>query len=126
MVRELSLLLWLSFWVRIDSICKKICLLIKLKYCENSGTDINYRALLTTKKCCAINGVNGKVNLVKTDLVKALEHRISNKVDLLIFNPPFMISEDRTVSTTFYIVCLLSRYKSRARSTQMKNNNSVI
>ena len=55
-----------------------------------SATDINERALLTTKKCCSVNGINGSVQLVATDLTQALTDRLLNSIDLLVFNPPYV------------------------------------
>ena len=63
---------------------------INCVFCRNRATDINQKALLTTQKCCSVNGVDGCVQLVGTDLTKALDYRLRNGIDLLIFNPPYV------------------------------------
>ncbi|XP_054166887.1 methyltransferase N6AMT1-like [Oppia nitens] len=53
------------------------------------GTDFNGKALLTTQKCGIVNGIDGCIQLVGTDLTQAIEERLKHSVDLLIFNAPY-------------------------------------
>ncbi|CAG2173304.1 unnamed protein product [Oppiella nova] len=54
------------------------------------ATDFNGKALSTTRKCGSVNGVEGCVQLVRTDLTQAIESRLSHSIDLLLFNPPYV------------------------------------
>ncbi|CAG2121554.1 unnamed protein product, partial [Medioppia subpectinata] len=58
--------------------------------CLYLATDINEKALLTTRKCGSVNGVNDCVQLVSTDLTEAINHRLHHCIDLLVFNPPYV------------------------------------
>lgn len=53
------------------------------------GTDINFRACQTSKKCARYHN-QSSIQIVNTDLAESLVDRLENKVDLLIFNPPYV------------------------------------
>lgn len=56
------------------------------------ATDINPQACGTTKKC-ALFHKQDHIEVVNTNLAEALVDRLENKVDLLIFNPPYVPTE---------------------------------
>lgn len=60
------------------------------------ATDINPQACKTTKKC-ALFHKQDHIQVVMTDLAEALVGRLENKVDLLIFNPPYVPTEAREI-----------------------------
>ena len=57
------------------------------------ATDINNYACLATKYTAAHNACS--VQVIRTDLVAGL--RLCNRVDLLIFNPPYVVTEENEV-----------------------------
>eukprot|EP00741_Cyanophora_paradoxa_P002846 tig00000640_g2762.t1 len=61
------------------------------------ATDINPAALAATQRLAADSGV--PVELVRTDLVAALETRLRGRVDVLVFNPPYVPTESSEVGT---------------------------
>lgn len=61
-------------------------------YCTMIATDINPQACRTTKKC-ALFHKQDNIEVVRTNLADALVDRLENKVDLLIFNPPYVPTE---------------------------------
>lgn len=60
------------------------------------STDINPRAASTTKKIGCYNGIS--IQVVITDLAKAFESRLHKAVDLLIFNPPYVVTPTEEVA----------------------------
>ncbi|CEO96426.1 Methyltransferase small domain-containing protein [Plasmodiophora brassicae] len=54
------------------------------------ATDVNEKAAEATSKTFAKNAVRGEV--IVTDLASALERRLSHRVDVLVFNPPYVPS----------------------------------
>lgn len=57
------------------------------------ATDINMDACRTTKKCLEYHK-QMTVQVVRTNLAECLVDRLTNMVDLLIFNPPYVPTED--------------------------------
>ncbi|XP_014681571.1 PREDICTED: hemK methyltransferase family member 2-like isoform X1 [Priapulus caudatus] len=53
-------------------------------------TDVNMRAAFTSLKTGLANSVD--VQPVLTDLVSCLESRLQEKVDILLFNPPYVVT----------------------------------
>lgn len=39
------------------------------------------------------------IECIKTDLLSAVQNRIRNKIDILLFNPPYVPSEHTNIST---------------------------
>lgn len=64
--------------------------------CTMIATDINPQACKTTKKCALFHEQN-HIQVVMTNLAEALVDRLENKVDLLIFNPPYVPTESREI-----------------------------
>ncbi len=52
------------------------------------GTDINHDAAMRAQRTLDRNGVRGGV--IVTDLVSSIRERIRGKVDVLVFNPPYV------------------------------------
>ncbi|XP_037277349.1 hemK methyltransferase 2 isoform X2 [Rhipicephalus microplus] len=59
------------------------------------ATDINENAAAMTKRTCERNGAD--VDVVVNDLVECLADRLRNRVDLLIFNPPYVVTPSKEV-----------------------------
>lgn len=53
------------------------------------ATDINAEACKTTLKCANYHKQN-HIQAIRTNLAEALVNRLENKIDLLIFNPPYV------------------------------------
>ncbi len=62
-----------------------------------TSTDINSCAAEITKRTADQNKVD--VNPIVTDLVSGLLPRLQNKVDLLIFNPPYVVTVSEEVGS---------------------------
>lgn len=65
--------------------------LIKSKQTLFFATDINKDACLATQKTSNRNF--NDVNIINCDLVFPLIDRLKNKIDLLLFNPPYVVTE---------------------------------
>ena len=52
------------------------------------GTDINHHMGPATRECASLNETD--VQLILTDLCSAIEDRLRQAIDLLIFNPPYV------------------------------------
>jgi release factor glutamine methyltransferase len=62
------------------------------------ATDVDFRAGQCCLKCLESNGVfDSSVQIVQTDLLSSLEERLGGNIDLLIFNPPYVPTEDQEV-----------------------------
>ena len=61
-------------------------------------TDINPHAAAVTQRTGAQNGV--LINPVLTDLASALEERLERKVDVLVFNPPYVVTPSEEVGSS--------------------------
>nr|XP_021525121.1 hemK methyltransferase family member 2 [Aotus nancymaae] len=61
-------------------------------------TDINPEAAACTLETARCNGVH--IQPVITDLVKGLLPRLKEKVDLLVFNPPYVVTPPEEVKRT--------------------------
>eukprot|EP01089_Gocevia_fonbrunei_P007146 TRINITY_DN1819_c0_g1_i4.p1 TRINITY_DN1819_c0_g1~~TRINITY_DN1819_c0_g1_i4.p1 ORF type:complete len:219 (-),score=31.91 TRINITY_DN1819_c0_g1_i4:10-666(-) len=60
-------------------------------------TDINDQACLATQKTSKANKIN--VESTNTNLLGCLENRLQGKIDLLLFNPPYVPTEPEEVGT---------------------------
>lgn len=58
------------------------------------ATDLNWDACTTTKKCAKYHMLDSNVQVVRTDLAEALVDRLENSVDLLVFNPPYVPTDE--------------------------------
>uniref|UniRef100_G3MLQ2 Methyltransferase HEMK2 n=1 Tax=Amblyomma maculatum TaxID=34609 RepID=G3MLQ2_AMBMU len=65
--------------------------------CYCIATDINEKAAAMTKTTCERNGAN--VDVIVNDLVGCLADRLRHQVDLLIFNPPYVVTLPEEVHT---------------------------
>ena len=63
--------------------------------CEYVTTDVNQRACQVTKETGSINGV--KIRTVCTDLVEDVIGEVRGKVDILLFNPPYVVTPSEEV-----------------------------
>ncbi|KAL5014267.1 hypothetical protein ScPMuIL_008537 [Solemya velum] len=60
-------------------------------------TDINAKAVDAARATAEANGV--LVEPILTDLTACLEHRLKSKVDVLIFNPPYVVTPSDEVGS---------------------------
>jgi release factor glutamine methyltransferase len=67
---------------------------------ELLATDINPRAVDAARRTCARNGVGERVEVVQTDLVEGLWDRVAGRVDVLLFNPPYVVTPSEEVGGT--------------------------
>lgn len=61
--------------------------------CSFLGTDINPSALNCTLETLSNHQVGG-VDLIRTDLLNGLYERLCGSVDVLVFNPPYVPTDD--------------------------------
>lgn len=62
------------------------------------ATDINPAAVAATERTAAENGVDG-VRAIRSDLVTAVADDIAGRVDVLLFNPPYVVTPSSEVGT---------------------------
>lgn len=62
------------------------------------ATDINFKACQTTQKCATYFGQEHNVQVIQTDLAECLVDRLEHSVDLLVFNPPYVPTEENPAS----------------------------
>lgn len=67
------------------------------KYIHCIATDVNPTALNVTNRTSLANHV--AVNCIQTNLVDSIYEKLCNKVDILIFNPPYVPTPDEEVSS---------------------------
>ncbi|XP_042863735.1 methyltransferase N6AMT1-like [Penaeus japonicus] len=63
--------------------------------CHYIGTDINPRACSITQQTGRANGVD--IETVRTDLVAEVIDRVRGSIDLLLFNPPYVVTPSEEV-----------------------------
>ncbi|XP_068240627.1 methyltransferase N6AMT1 [Palaemon carinicauda] len=63
--------------------------------CQYVSTDINLRACQITEETGKINGVT--IKTVCTDLVEGVTEEVKGKVDVLLFNPPYVVTPSEEV-----------------------------
>jgi release factor glutamine methyltransferase len=56
------------------------------------ATDLNPTACLATQRTCLKNR-NHNINILNCDLVTPLQDRLHGKIDVLLFNPPYVVTE---------------------------------
>lgn len=61
------------------------------------ATDINERACKTTSKCAKLNSQD--ILVINTNFADGLVDRLTNRVDLLIFNPPYVPTHQNELSS---------------------------
>ncbi|CEF65143.1 HemK methyltransferase family member 2 [Strongyloides ratti] len=57
-------------------------------------SDVNFNACRCTQETCLMNHFVNKVDSVCCDILEPFLPRICNKIDLLIFNPPYVLTEN--------------------------------
>ncbi|XP_022104517.1 hemK methyltransferase family member 2-like [Acanthaster planci] len=62
------------------------------------GVDRNPKAATSTKRTAEQNGV--KVEVLNSDLLSALQPRLHGKVDVLVFNPPYVVTSSEEVESS--------------------------
>lgn len=60
-------------------------------------TDINNKAAFATKTTATLNGTD--VNPIITDLVGGLLPRLEHSIDLILFNPPYVVTDSTEVAS---------------------------
>lgn len=63
--------------------------------CQYMSTDINPRACCITKETGRLNGVD--IEAVCTDLVSGMRDSVGGAVDVLLFNPPYVVTPSEEV-----------------------------
>uniref|UniRef100_A0A0K0DSS6 MTS domain-containing protein n=1 Tax=Strongyloides stercoralis TaxID=6248 RepID=A0A0K0DSS6_STRER len=58
-------------------------------------SDINMNACRCTQETCSMNSFEKKIDSICCDTIKPFLPRICNKIDLLIFNPPYVLTEEK-------------------------------
>jgi release factor glutamine methyltransferase len=61
------------------------------------ATDVNPSACLATKETLRNHGLDDRVEVVNCDLLGPLERHFHDQVDLLMFNPPYVVTPDEEV-----------------------------
>uniref|UniRef100_A0A7E4V4B1 Methyltransferase HEMK2 n=1 Tax=Panagrellus redivivus TaxID=6233 RepID=A0A7E4V4B1_PANRE len=67
------------------------------EYVHSFGTDINPEAIETAKRTATINK-QSKPELFQCDLVSAVSPRFQGFIDVLLFNPPYVPTDDAPVT----------------------------
>lgn len=62
------------------------------------ATDINMNACKTTRKCSSYHSQN--IEVLRSDLALPLVDRLSQQIDVLIFNPPYVPTEAEEIEST--------------------------
>jgi release factor glutamine methyltransferase len=70
-------------------------LLNSTRSCQFIATDINPHATALTKRTAVANGV--VIDIVQTSLLSGLDEQLNNKIDVLLFNPPYVPTPDEEV-----------------------------
>ena len=65
--------------------------------CTVLATDINHIAISVTQRTAAANGV--RIECICTNLIQGLEERLYGNVDVLLFNPPYVPTDDEEVGS---------------------------
>jgi release factor glutamine methyltransferase len=79
-------------------VCSCALLLSKLGISSHTmAIDISMPATRATQKTLEAHGISG-VDIVCTDKFAALEEHMQGKVDLLLFNPPYVVTPDEEVT----------------------------
>eukprot|EP01103_Thecamoeba_quadrilineata_P005540 TRINITY_DN1531_c0_g1_i2.p1 TRINITY_DN1531_c0_g1~~TRINITY_DN1531_c0_g1_i2.p1 ORF type:complete len:168 (-),score=31.84 TRINITY_DN1531_c0_g1_i2:59-562(-) len=63
------------------------------------AVDINPRAASVSQRTFKLNGLK-LVDVINTDLLAGLEQRLEGKVDVLLFNPPYVPTESHEIQGT--------------------------
>lgn len=63
------------------------------------ATDINPNAAACARRTAAANGV--QVDVILTNLVAALHDQLYHKIDVLLFNPPYVPTPSEEIGTPF-------------------------
>lgn len=65
--------------------------------CQCFATDINASACAATHETIRNHDMNGRVDVVHCDVASPLEDRLKHGVDLVVFNPPYVVTPDDEV-----------------------------
>jgi release factor glutamine methyltransferase len=63
------------------------------------ATDLNKDACLVTQRTCIQNNNDSKINILNCDFVGPLKDRLRKKIDILLFNPPYVVTEDHELGS---------------------------
>ncbi|XP_015791714.1 hemK methyltransferase family member 2-like [Tetranychus urticae] len=63
------------------------------------GTDINPQAGLACYETFRLNQLANSPQIVLTDLIESLSYRLRSNVDLIVFNPPYVPTEDSEIES---------------------------
>lgn len=61
------------------------------------ATDINSDACLATQKCSILN--SNEIEIVNCEFVGPLKDRVRQQVDVLVFNPPYVVTEKQELGS---------------------------
>eukprot|EP00037_Helgoeca_nana_P000465 m.21789 g.21789 ORF g.21789 m.21789 type:complete len:304 (+) comp10550_c0_seq1:98-1009(+) len=67
--------------------------------CDFIATDLNPNAVAATAKTAEENGVGEVVRAVESDLVTAVANEVAGKIDVLVFNPPYVVTPPEEVGS---------------------------
>lgn len=65
--------------------------------CLYIATDINGKACEAAQLCATTNGLRDGIEIIQTNLTDGLMERLTGKVDLLIFNPPYVSTPESEI-----------------------------
>lgn len=65
--------------------------------CHCIAIDINKHACQATLKTAQAHAVDNQMDVLQSDLVNVLLPQMAGKVDLLVFNPPYVVTPDEEV-----------------------------
>jgi release factor glutamine methyltransferase len=67
---------------------------------HNLAVDVSAAAMAATRDTLQAHGVSLQVDLLMDDLASALDSRMQQGIDLLLFNPPYVVTPDEEVTLT--------------------------
>lgn len=67
--------------------------------CDFIATDLNPKAVAATAKTAEENGVGEVVRAVESDLVTAVANEVAGKINVLVFNPPYVVTPPEEVGS---------------------------
>lgn len=67
--------------------------------CAYFATDINEESAKATLETFKLHGIDSRVDILRTDLVDGMLPELAGKVDLLLFNPPYVVTPDEEVAS---------------------------
>lgn len=70
----------------------------KHKACSFIAVDVTAAAAAATAATLSAHGVQDKTDVIRCDLLGALSPRLLQQIDLILFNPPYVVTTDEEVS----------------------------